>query len=269
MQLYSDIPDKYTAQELKPDDLFTFECSEKCLGKCCRFLTILLDPWDMEVIAREIDISGPDFLEIFCNYEFGSASQWPFVWLRQAEVGPCAFLLEDGRCSIYPVRPRNCRTYPIGRAVQFDTTGQGLGLKEKLFMVERPDFCLGHEGTRTWTVREWLRDSAVDKYHEMSDLYLSLIDYASGALNCRVWLTKKTAGLLIPLLFFPDLLRTKLGVGVESLDHESFYRRRLQAAKVVLTEMAASFGHGPMAGTTSTDEDTPVLERVRQIIFAD
>ncbi len=256
--------------ELKPDDRFNFECTDKCMGKCCRFLTILLDPWDVEVIAREIDISGPDFLEIFCNYEFGSASQWPFVWLRQAEVGPCAFLLEDGRCSVYSVRPRNCRTYPIGRAVQFREAGRGLGPQEKLFIVERPEFCLGHEGTRTWTVSEWLRDSAADKYHELSDLYLSLIDYASGALNCRTWLTKKTSGLLMPLLFLPDVLRTKLGVS-KNLDHESFYRRRIEATKVLLTEMAASFGQGPMAGakTVPADENTPVLERIRQIIFAD
>lgn len=269
MQFYTGISDKYAARELKPEDLFTFECNEKCMGKCCRFLTILLDPWDAEVIARHINISGADFLEIFCNYEFGTSSSWPIVWLKQAEVGPCAFLLEDGRCSIYAVRPRNCRTYPIGRAVQIEEAEDGPLIREKLFMVERPDFCLGYAGNRTWTVREWLKDSGVEKYHELSDLYLSLINYAAGTLNCRAWLSPKTARLLMPLLFLPDVLRGKIGVSEDSLDNETFYRRRLEAAKVILTEMAASMGHGPLAGSVAPNQDMSLVERIRRLILVE
>ncbi|HIE13599.1 MAG TPA: YkgJ family cysteine cluster protein [Desulfotomaculum sp.] len=237
------------------------------MGKCCRLITILLDPWDVEVMARHIRLSGADFLQIFCNYDFGTSSHWPFVWLNHAERGNCAFLLEDGRCSIYEARPRNCRTYPIGRAVRIEDPGETPQIQERLFMVERMEFCLGHEGNRTWTVKEWLKESGACKYYELSDLYLSLVQYATETLNCRAWLSPNTARMLMPLLFMPDLLRKKLAIGEEGMDHETFYRRRLKAVRAVLTEMAATFGCGPLAGTTPGNTEVPLTDRIRQVIL--
>ncbi|MEW6181872.1 MAG: YkgJ family cysteine cluster protein [Bacillota bacterium] len=268
MEIPVNAADESRFKALNPEDRFTFECSEKCMGKCCRLITILLDPWDIEAIARHIKISGPDFLDIFCRYEFGTVSNWPFAWLKQAETGNCAFLLEDGRCSIYPVRPRNCRMYPIGRAVRFEDVEGTPRMREKLFMVEWADHCLGHEASRTWTVKEWLEDSGADKYFELSDAYLSVVDYATRELNSTAWLTSKTARLLMPLIFIPDTLRTKLNINEEAVDHETFYHRRLNAARMVLTEMAASFGFGPLAGTT-INENTSIAERIRQMILID
>jgi len=263
----TDVTGDVARQEVKPEDIFRFECSSKCMGKCCRLITILLDPWDVEVMARHIRLSGADFLQIFCNYDFGTSSHWPFVWLNHAERGNCAFLLEDGRCSIYEARPRNCRTYPIGRAVRIEDPGETPQIQERLFMVERMEFCLGHEGNRTWTVKEWLKESGACKYYELSDLYLSLVQYATETLNCRAWLSPNTARMLMPLLFMPDLLRKKLAIGEEGMDHETFYRRRLKAVRAVLTEMAATFGCGPLAGTTPGNTEVPLTDRIRQVIL--
>ena len=261
-------PNDKPFKEIQPDERFTFECAAACMGKCCRFITILLDPWDVEVIARHLNLPGPEFLDLFCSYGFGTLSSWPFIQLKHAEKGPCAFLLEDGRCSIYPVRPRNCRTYPIGRAVRIEYAGETPRIREQLFLVERMEFCLGYEGSRTWTAKEWLEDSGACKYYELSDLYLSLVQYATDILKSRSWLSPKTARLLMPLFYFPDILRAKIGVSEELMDHESFYRRRLKAAKAVLTEMAALFGYGPLAGATSSNENISLAERVRQLILA-
>ncbi|MDI6632517.1 MAG: YkgJ family cysteine cluster protein [Bacillota bacterium] len=269
MSFTGDTPDEKLFKEIQPDECFNFECSGRCMGKCCRFITILLDPWDVEVIARHLNLPGPEFLELFCTYDFGSSSSWPFVQLKHAEKGPCAFLLKDGRCSIYPVRPRNCRTYPIGRAVQVEYAGDIPLIRERLFMVERMEFCLGHEGSRTWTVKEWLEDSEAYKYYELSDLYLCLVQYATDVLHSRAWLSPKTARLLMPLLYFPDILRAKLGISEAELDHELFYRRRLKAARTLLTEMAASFGYGPLAGGIVADQNTPLAEHIRQVIIGE
>lgn len=268
MESNSDVTGSATRKELKPEDTFRFECSSKCLGKCCRLITILLDPWDVEVITRHINTSSTDFLDIFCNYDFGASSRWPFVWFNHAERGNCAFLLEDGRCSIYEARPRNCRTYPIGRAVRIENSGEAQQVQEKLFLVERMEFCLGHEGTRKWTVKGWLKESGADKYYQLSDMYLCLVQYATETLNCRAWLSSNTARMLMPLLFMPDTLRKKLDIGEGVLDHETFYSRRLKAARVVLTEMAATFGYGPLTGTKPGNTEISLAERIRQVILA-
>jgi Fe-S-cluster containining protein len=257
-------------QEIELNDRFTFECSEKCMGNCCRLITILLDPWDIEVMSRYLKLPGTEFLDLFCSYDFGTTSHWPFVWLKHAEKGCCAFMLPDGKCSIYPARPRNCRTYPVGRAVKIEAAGEVPRLTERLFlMVEKNRPCLGHDGERVWTVREWLAAADAFKYYELSDLYLALVHYASETLNCRAWLTPNTARILMPLLFTPDLLRKKLGIGEEVMDHETFYRRRLKATRVILTEMAASFGFGPLAGQDSADQEMSLATRLRQLILPD
>jgi len=257
-------------KELKLDDRFNFACSDRCMGNCCRLITILLDPWDVEVIARYLKMSGTDFLDTFCRYDFGAASHWPLIWLKHAEKGFCAFMLLDGKCSIYPVRPRNCRTYPIARAVKIDAGTEIPHLTERFFlMVERNRQCLGHEGERVWTVREWLAETDAFKYYEFSDLYLSLVHYATESLNCRAWLTPVTARILMPLLFTPDLLRSKLGISEELMDHETFYRRRLKAARVILTEMAAIFGFGPLADQLSANQEIPFAARIRQLVLCD
>lgn len=255
-------------REIGLEDQFTFECKEKCMGNCCRLITILLDPWDIEVMARHLRLPESDFLATFCEYDFGTSSHWPFVWLKHAAKGFCAFMLPDGKCSIYLARPRNCRTYPIGRAIKIEVADEVPQLTERFFlMIEKERLCLGHESGRTWTVKEWLLDAEAFKYYELSDLYLSLVHYASETLNAREWLTPKTARILLPLLFTPDVLRKKLALKEEDIDPETFYRRRLKATRIFLTEMAASFGFGPLAGKTTAVSNMSLAEYLRQLIL--
>lgn len=178
----------------------------------CNKITILLDPWDVETMARHLGLSGREFINEYCNYDYDPKLCWPLLRLRHAEKGPCAFILGDGKCSIYPARSRNCRTYPLGRAVRFEYNGDETRVIEKVFMVDRAQFCLGHEAGRTWTVREWFEDSDAFKYYEFSDLYTELINYAATKLNGRVWMTSGTAQMMVPLLFGPEILRSKLGI---------------------------------------------------------
>lgn len=245
---------------------FTFACKSECMGRCCNTITILLDPWDIEIMARHLNLSGQQFMTEYCKYDFGHELKWPYVRLKHAEDGPCAFMLEDGRCEIYPVRSRNCRTYPIGRAVRFEPSGTK---EEKIFIVEQMGFCLGHKSEKTWSVEEWFNDAQCQKFYDLSDLYLELINYATTKLNSQVWMNRNIAQMLMPLFYGPDILRKKLSISEEAVDHEEFYRRRIKAIKAVLTEIAAGFGYGPLAEKAKEGEvfGGSMMDRMKQILL--
>ncbi len=260
--------DEGSLPDIQQDHQFTFECKDKCMGRCCNNITILLEPWDIVLKTRYLVFSGQYILPDYCKYEFGHELKWPYVRLKHAEDGPCIFKLEDGRCEIYPVRSRNCRTFPIGRAVRFELDGTKI---EKIFMVDNMAFCLGHKSEKKWTVEEWFNDADCQKFYELSDLYLELINYATTKLNSRVWMNGNIAQMMMPLLYGPDVLRKKLGISEQDVDHEEFYRRRMLALKVVLTDIAASFGYGPLADRAKEGEVIAVsmMERMKQILLTE
>ncbi|GAB6157227.1 hypothetical protein JCM39194_04270 [Desulfotomaculum varum] len=250
---------------LSLDDRFSFACKADCMGRCCQNITILLDPWDVEIMARFLAISGRQFISQYCKLDFSHELKWPYVRLKHAEDGSCIFMLQDGRCKIYPVRSRNCRTYPIGRAVRFASDGTK---QERIFMVEKMDFCLGHKSQKNWTVKEWLHDAESEKFYRLSDLYLELIHYATTHLNSQVWMNPHISQILMPLLYGPDSLRSKLEITEQAVNHEEFYCRRMKALKAVLTELAAGFGYGPLAQTfVNSDNQGSMMERVKKILL--
>ncbi|MHB8917422.1 MAG: YkgJ family cysteine cluster protein [Desulfocucumaceae bacterium] len=253
------------ASELVMEDSFSFECDGRCMGRCCNTISIMLDPWDVESMARHLGISGKEFVDTFCQLEEDPRTQWPYVKLSDAENGPCAFLMEGGKCRVYPVRSRNCRTYPVGRAIRFLP---GEGREEKYFMVEKKNFCFGHSSSRRWTLREWLEDSDALSFYERSDLYFELINYVTTVLQAGRWMNSRTAMMIMPFLYGPDVLRTKMGISSGEVSHEEFYIRRIKALKVLLTEMAAGFGFGPQLKEDGDEvEDMGIMDRVRGILL--
>lgn len=262
--------DEGSLPDIQLDHQFTFDCKDECMGRCCNNISILLDPWDIEIMVRHLGVSGQHFLSEYCKYEFSHELKWPYVRLKHAEDGPCTFMLEGGRCRIYPVRSRNCRTFPIGRAVRFESDGTKI---ERILMVDNRAmaFCLGHKSKKKWTVEEWFNDSDCQKFYELSDLYLEVINYATTKLNSQVWMDSNIAKMMMPLLYGPDVLRKKLEISEQDVDHEEFYRRRMLALKVVLTDIAASFGYGPLADSAKEGEVIAVsmMERMKQILLTE
>lgn len=256
--------------EMGMDDRFDFLCRDECMGRCCNKITILLDPWDVETMARYLSMTGQDFIKEYCAYEVDFKAGWPFVWLADAENGPCAFLLSDGRCRVYPARSRNCRTYPLGRAVRVESDGANYKLTGKIFTVERQKFCLGHKGGRPWTVREWFSDANAFYYYMLSDLYIELIYYVTTELQSKAWMSDGMAKFMAPFLFGPEVLRTKLGITEEEIGHEEFYRRRLKALREVLTDLAAGFGFGPGEPGFADKKQgaASVMEKVKNILIS-
>lgn len=234
-----------TLDELNPGDSFTFSCTDECMGNCCRNIDIFLDPWDVETMARHLGIPGQEFVKAYCILELKQEAGWPGIQLKHVAEGPCTFMLDDGKCSVYPARPRNCRTAPVARAIRFQDNKGKKEMQERIFMIKPADSCRGFGVGKSWTVQEWLEDSNAYKYYELSDICLELADYATTTLNCRRWMSAPVMQMMVPFLFAPDLLRSKLGIKPDDVDNEEFYRRRMRALRLIITEMAAQMGFGP------------------------
>ena len=85
-----------------------FECTQ--CGNCCRnhgdYSYVYLSSRDILNIAGHLKLPPKRFVEEHCRIEDG------WVTLRMDEPA-CEFLMEDNRCAIYPVRPKQCRTWPF------------------------------------------------------------------------------------------------------------------------------------------------------------
>jgi Fe-S-cluster containining protein len=85
-----------------------FECTQ--CGNCCRnlgeYTHVYLGERDVRAIAEHLGLSREAFLARYCREDSG------WIVLRMDEPA-CPFLGPDRRCSIYPVRPKQCATWPF------------------------------------------------------------------------------------------------------------------------------------------------------------
>lgn len=87
-----------------------FDCT-RC-GNCCKthgeYAYVYLAERDLSAIAQHLGLSRADFLARHCEREDG------WVLLRMDQPA-CPFLTSENTCSIYPVRPKQCATWPFWR----------------------------------------------------------------------------------------------------------------------------------------------------------
>ena len=88
------------------NELFAgYDCC-KC-NNCCRAYAVVLDDNDIEVISRHLGQSTDDFMQ-----EYLEKSDYDEIYYK-FKTQPCTFLCTDGKCSIYHVRPSECRGFPF------------------------------------------------------------------------------------------------------------------------------------------------------------
>lgn len=89
-----------------------------CAGchKCCTGMgnSIVLDPYDVWRIKTGINKGFQDLLNEGC-IELNMVDGLILPNLRMGEDERCAFLNDEGRCSIHRFRPSICRIFPLGR----------------------------------------------------------------------------------------------------------------------------------------------------------
>jgi Fe-S-cluster containining protein len=86
-----------------------FKCTQ--CGNCCRnhgeYTYVSLSAVELRDIPPYLGLSRQDFLARYCVTEPG---YHPTLRMDQPA---CPFLNAEGRCDIYPVRPKQCRTWPF------------------------------------------------------------------------------------------------------------------------------------------------------------
>ncbi|MDF2577353.1 MAG: hypothetical protein K0S74_837 [Chlamydiales bacterium] len=88
-----------------------FKCTQ--CGRCCTGSPgyVWLTEEEMQAMAKYLDMSLTQFTQRYVRKVNGRFSLLEYA--NQEEWGKydCVFL-KDNRCSIHPVRPKQCRTYP-------------------------------------------------------------------------------------------------------------------------------------------------------------
>jgi uncharacterized protein len=116
-----------------------FECTRS--GNCCRnhgdYAFVYLVERDVVAIAQFLEIEEESFLRRFCRKDDG----WTVLRMDQPA---CPFQGESGACEIYPVRPRQCATWPFWVE----------NLKEEVWMGPVRECCPGVGKGRLYSARE-------------------------------------------------------------------------------------------------------------------
>ncbi|MGX8703092.1 MAG: YkgJ family cysteine cluster protein [bacterium] len=100
---------------MKARELARIACAEcEGCGECCRGMgdSILLDPWDVFHLTKELGKSFEELLEKEIDLAVAKGAILPHLSMKGES---CPFLGEDGRCKIHAFRPGLCRLYPLGR----------------------------------------------------------------------------------------------------------------------------------------------------------
>jgi hypothetical protein len=116
-----------------------FECTRS--GNCCRnhgsYTYVYLAEADAARIAAHLELDPREFLDRYCKIEEG------WITLRMDRPA-CPFQEESGDCGIYPVRPKQCATWPFWEE----------NLKEETWHGAVKDCCPGIGKGRLYTAEE-------------------------------------------------------------------------------------------------------------------
>ena len=100
-----------------PNDMVRADCGDcKGCSACCQNMgeSIVLDPFDIYRLTKGLNLSFEALLEDKIELNVFDGMILPNLKMAGENVS-CAFLNEDGRCSIHHIRPGICRLFPLGR----------------------------------------------------------------------------------------------------------------------------------------------------------
>ncbi|MGF0033331.1 YkgJ family cysteine cluster protein [Bariatricus sp. SGI.154] len=99
------------------NDMVKADCGG-CQGcsSCCHGMgsSIILDPLDIHRISTGLKKSFDELLNEYIELNIVDGLILPNLKMA-GEKEACAFLDNNGRCSIHPIRPGICRIFPLGR----------------------------------------------------------------------------------------------------------------------------------------------------------
>lgn len=99
------------------NDMVKADCGDcKGCSACCRGMgeSIILDPMDIYRITGGLSVPFQSLLAGYAELHVVDGIILPNLNMS-GEKAQCAFLNEEGRCSIHAFRPGICRLFPLGR----------------------------------------------------------------------------------------------------------------------------------------------------------
>ncbi len=103
-----------------PNDMVKADCGDcKGCSACCQGMgeSIVLDPYDIYRLTNGLNLSFEALLEDKIELNVFDGMILPNLKMAEPNEA-CAFLNEEGRCSIHSIRPGICRLFPLGRFYQ-------------------------------------------------------------------------------------------------------------------------------------------------------
>ena len=160
---------------MNADDTFQFRCKQ--CGSCCRDrIDILLSPFDLCRMSKELDEPLPDVLNKYGHLYIGSTSKVPLVALKMREDnGKCYFLEDDNRCHIQMNKPSVCALFPLGRCASRREEGT------EIFYILQPTDC--GERDESHTPREWMGEFDLEESEEWFRVWQDVVAIISERIN--------------------------------------------------------------------------------------
>lgn len=241
-----------------PEGGFLFDCPPGCWGTCCRTTAVKVDPWDVVRLARGLGITTGEILRKCAVLQLNPNTKLPVAFL--SIVAPCPFLRGDGRCQVYPHRPKVCRAYPIGHITTFPDRLPA-HLHKRYFIV--PGSC-GGKG-KTWhSLQGWLSQEGLPEAYAKWDRLLRLAREAEIELSYSRWISESLSWRLFTYLYDHDALRRGYGVP-EGVSDAEFYERCLRAVFLILEAHAPPRSSLPLGGRLTAPPGT--RSRIRKILL--
>lgn len=104
------------------NDMVKADCGDcKGCSDCCRGMgeSIILDPYDIYRLTTGLHVSFEELLAEKIALNVYDGMILPHLKMSGSSDA-CAFLNEEGRCSIHSHRPSICRLFPLGRFYEED-----------------------------------------------------------------------------------------------------------------------------------------------------
>lgn len=145
-------------KDIELNEMITFHC-KKC-GDCCKKKTdILLSSRDCFQIAKYLNLSLLEFINLYCEMYIGRGSKMPVVRIRMNEEECCPFLKEN-LCSIQQVKPTVCALFPFSRAVNYiPMKNHGMRCDGTWYVLMNED--CGEKGDEC-KLKDWIEQSGVN-----------------------------------------------------------------------------------------------------------
>ena len=100
-----------------PNDMVKADCGDcKGCSACCQGMgeSIVLDPYDIYRLTTRLHVSFEQLLGDKIELNVFDGMILPHLKMA-GEKEACAFLNNEGRCSVHAIRPGICRLFPLGR----------------------------------------------------------------------------------------------------------------------------------------------------------